>query len=157
MISKYIYIFIYLLRTLRETAALRKGLLRMGHASDCRFYAKGVRKIGSKDFSADERGDRRQVFRPQKCHPNGRKKTSKIHTNSDQKSMKHVSGGTLEHQKAPTGVQSCFSIDLFALPGLPTTSILTFFEFLLHFFGIELIIKQWCPPKTICFMFLHFL
>ena len=33
------------LRTLRETAALRKGVLRMGYASDCRFYAKGVRKI----------------------------------------------------------------------------------------------------------------
>ena len=31
---------VFLLRTLRETAALRKGMLRVGYASECRFYAK---------------------------------------------------------------------------------------------------------------------
>ena len=35
------------LRTLRETAALREGMLRMGYAIHCRFCAQGVPKMCS--------------------------------------------------------------------------------------------------------------
>ena len=40
-----------ILRTLRETAALREGMLRLNSASDCRFCAKGVWKISSEKLS----------------------------------------------------------------------------------------------------------
>ena len=59
------------MRTLRETAALRKGVLRMGCASDCRFDAKGVRKTSFEKalLRMGEPIDRK-LFWPRKCHTN---------------------------------------------------------------------------------------
>ena len=59
------------LRTLRETAALRKGMLRMGYASDCRFDAKGVRKTSfEKLFCGKVSRSIASFFWPRKCHKN---------------------------------------------------------------------------------------
>ena len=116
-----------LLRTLRETAALRKWLLRVGCASECTFFAQGVRKLSSEKqcrFNSCQHSTRFYAKNaPQQSFP----KTSKIHPKSAPKSTKNVSGGTREQPRAPRKQQMDVFLDLFAKTGLNIIMILPHF------------------------------
>ena len=128
-----------LLRTLRETAALRKWLLRVGCASECTFFAQGVRKLSSEKQCRSNSCQHSTRFYAKNAPQQSFPKTSKIHPKFVPKSTKNVSGGTREHPRAPAKQQIDFFVDLFAKNDLTDTMIFTNF-------GLK--IRRKCDPKN---------
>ena len=78
----------------------------MGAANDCKFYAKGVLQINSEKLCSGWARGSIARFSAHKLPQKRIEKRSEFIRKSDPKSMKITSGGTLEHQKAPTGEQT---------------------------------------------------
>ena len=111
----------------RETAALRKWVLRVGCASECTFFAQGVRKLSSEKQCRSNSCQHITRFYAKNAPQKSFEKISKIHPKSAPKSTKNVSGGTREQPRAPTKQQMDFFLDLFAKNDLTGTMILTHF------------------------------
>ena len=120
-------------------------------ASECTFFAQGVRKLSSEKHCRSNFCQHITRFYAKKCTSEIVPKISKIHPKSAPKSTKNVSGGTREQPRAPTKQQMDVFLDLFANTG-PTIPMI------LHYFGSKNHKKcdrkngqKRLPPKTTFF------